>query len=55
MGYDSVLLKYVDESYKWLDEFIEVCIFDPSSIEILERYEHGDNSKLINLKRGYDV
>lgn len=53
MGYDSVLLKYKDNDISWLDEFIEVCVFNPSNIYILKRYEHGDDSKEINFKRGY--
>lgn len=53
MGYDSVILKYKDETRSWLDEFIEVCVFNPSSIKILKRYEHGDDSKEVNIKRGY--
>lgn len=53
LGYDSVVLKYKDETRTWLDEFIEICVFNPSNIKIINRYEHGDESKEVNIKRGY--
>ena len=53
MGYDSVILKYKDEERTWLDNFIEVCVFNSSDIKIITRYKHGDESKEVNIKRGY--
>lgn len=52
-GYDSVILKYKDETRSWLDEFIEVCVFNTSNIKILKKYNQGDDSKEVNIKRGY--
>ena len=45
MGYDSVILTYKDETYGRVDvfdEFIEVCIFNASNIQIIERHGQGD-------------
>ncbi len=55
MGYDSVVLTYIDESRSWLDYFIEVCVFNPENLKIINRYKHGDDSLEVNWKRGYSV
>lgn len=54
MGHDSVMLQYDDAEIEG-GVFIEVCIFDPSNIKILDRYSHGDDSKVLQYKRGYKV
>lgn len=50
-GYDSVMLRYNDG--EWYGDFIELCVFNPSDIKIINRYEHGDESYEVNQKRGY--
>lgn len=55
-GYDSVMLTYEDDSaYSEDGFFIEVCVFDPSSIKIINRYSKDDDSKEVMAKRGYKV
>lgn len=51
-GYDSVMLRYNDG--EWYGDFIELCVFNPSDIKIIKRYEHGDESYEVNQKRGYN-
>jgi len=55
MGYDSTMLKYSDEDRSWLDYFIEVCVFNPANVKILKRYEQGDDSLEVKIKRGYSL
>lgn len=52
-GHDSVMLKYPDDR-SWMDEFIEVCVFNPSNIKIINKYPHLDDSEETNKKRGYE-
>lgn len=51
-GYDSVMLKYPDDR-SWMDEFTEVCVFNPLYIKIINKYPHLDDSEEANKKRGY--
>lgn len=50
-GYDSVLLKYPDDS--WLNEFIELNVFNPNNIKIINRFKQWDTSIEIKQKKGY--
>lgn len=36
MGYDSVLLIYDNSEFGGLDDFMEICVFDPSKIQIIK-------------------
>ena len=51
----GVILKYKDSDRNWLDEFIEICVFNPNDIKIINKYNYGDESKEVKIKRGYVV
>lgn len=52
-GYNSVLLEYFDDTRSRLDKFIEINVFNPNDITIIHRYEHGDDSPGVRIKKGY--
>mgnify|MGYP000863220425 FL=1 len=46
------MLKY--DNNEWYGDFIELCVFNPSDIKIIKRYEQGDESYEVNQKRDYN-
>lgn len=51
-NYDSVLLKYPDDNF-WMNEFIELNVFNPTNIKIINRFQQWDTSPEIKQKKGY--
>lgn len=50
-GYDSVILTYSDKGYTKdgeYDKFIEICVFDPNNVEVINRIGEGVNMTTID-------